>query len=351
MGSRGLQNGLTVKPISLEALQVLRLLATMNYTPRRMAKHLKKSRQTVYKHLRVLKKRGLIDENFEVKSGAYNLLHYGQRSNEYRINGVIVFFDLPGFVDKEKWKKNRGRVLSLKKFSHEPIILKNKAGVTDRAPQFFLSDRVRVRCHATGIMVYVPNIFASNGLNAELKLLDFIENVGLDLNKIFKVEFFRDNKLCVRILRYELAHLNDGVAREFRKENRKLFVSIDGVLRFQIDYSHSIDEAESMTPDHGLVDQENFQNYIKEILKNEKVLLPSQVLGLFQKQVKINAQRSDAELLLAKNIEAHVSLVKGIGESVFELKRVVKNLGKGSVVLKKRVFFVEPSQTKLGGLN
>ena len=327
--AKGFKGGFQEPSISTEALQVLRLLGTTNYTTKSIAKHLNKSVQAVNKHKRKLKELGFLDEFLGVSRAGFKSMGYHSTSKEYRIHGVQVFYELPIGTEKAKWKKNRGRVLSLKKIEWDSIILRNKSGITDRAPRFHLFDKFECRAHANGVMVYFPEIFGITPTVAELQLLKLIEKVGLELNGYFGIDFFKDNSLRVRILKYEIAHLNDSVASVLRKEKKKLYIRLGGELRFICDFSWSIDEMEGVTVDYGLEDQHAAQGYIKNILKEgNAVLLPSDVKELFEKQARINSERSKAELLLAKNIESHVRIVKEIGASAEELKLAVMELRK-----------------------
>lgn len=327
-GNKGLQKGVTKPPISPEAIEVLKLLGQLNYTPSQIAKRLKKSRKTIYKHIRVLTKKGFFDKLEGVTREGYNLLGYHSKAKRFRINGVQVFFELPQGVDLQKWKKNRGRVLSLRKINHQSFFLKPRGKVTDKYERFFLFDKFDARAHAGGVMVYFPDVLGKTPADAELDLLHLIERVGLELNKIFReIDFFKQNTLRVRICKYELAHLNDSVAKEFRRENKKLFVSLDGSLRLICDFSKSIDELEAVSVAHGLEDQEGVQSFLKDILKKGKdSLLPSDAMKLFELQGKVNYKQGLEIEELKKLFSEQSKLNFTLGENLKKIMEFEKEL-------------------------
>ena len=281
-----------IKP-SAECLKVLRLLVSMGYLPAKIAVHLKKSRKNVYKHINFLVKNNFFHKIEGVTRDGEFFLTYHSGGQDYRINRLQVFFDLPVGVDREKWKKNKGRVLSLKKIQFEPLRL----GAVERFERFWLFDRFDCRVHSTGVFVFFPNIFAKNGLEAELIALGLVRNVAEELSKIFKgVDFLKDNALNVRFTNYEIAHLSDSIAQELHREGKKLYIRLDGQLRMICDFSHKIDEMEAVTVEHGLEDQFALQSHIKDILKGGKdSLKPSEALLIITKQAEVN-EKTQAEV-------------------------------------------------------
>ena len=286
----------TLPPISREAKEVLRHIIAFGYKPTIIVKQLKKNRSTIYKHIKKLKQLKYLDEFGLPTGGAYTFLHYSQmlHKKDYRINGLRIFYELPIWVDKHKWKANRGKLLALKKISHSSHILQNKAGLTDNYQNFYLHDKYQCRVHANGIMVYFPDIIAESGEQAEKLMLDMVEQIGVDLGNIFKIDFFKENRLNIRISNYELAHMGDKLAQEMRSEGEKVFIYIEGERRFQIDYSKGIDEAEALTVHYGLQDQNAIQAYMKDILKQEgNAILPSQIKELIINQTELIKQQQE----------------------------------------------------------
>ncbi len=294
-GVKGLQKGVTMPSVSMQAIEVLRLLNTFGWQPSLIAKHLKKSRKNVYKHFKVLSEKGFFEKFKGVTRKGYTLLGCTLKPNKFfRINGVQVYFELPLSVDKGKWKRFVGRVLFGKKVSFAELpVLKNRGGVTDRPLRFWVFDKFDARVHANGVMVYFPDIFGESGSDAELNLIKGIQIVGKELNRIFGVVFFDENNLRIRLLKYELAHLDDSVAKEFRRGDRKLSVSIDGVKRVIVDFSFKVDELETVSVSHGLEDQDVLQLFFKDVLKLGKgVLVPSDALELFKLQAGVNENKA-----------------------------------------------------------
>ncbi|TAK79879.1 MAG: hypothetical protein EPO20_30555 [Betaproteobacteria bacterium] len=335
MAVTGVTKGGDSQGISAAQQRVFDLVATGNFTPRKISQLLKLSRKTIYKHIRNLKAKNLLDKNLQVTRDGLQLLGLSKsHKKQYRINGVQIMYDLPKSLDKNKWKQNRGRVLSLRKISHSKITLRNKSGITDEAPRFFINDKFECRAHANGVMVYLPDIFAATGTDAELIMLKLIEDIGLELNRIFKVAFFRENTLSVRILKYELAHLNDAVAKELRKDGKKMYISLDGQLRYIVDFSKHIDEGEAVTVDNGLVDSNIFHRIYKESMQleeEEKLIYPKDLREILEKQIAVNKIHDTFYNNLApymgeynKNIQLHMNVMKDIRAAVKDLVIAVK---------------------------
>ncbi len=309
---KGLQKRVTDTTLSPQCKKILKEIEVWGYNPKKIYKKLVISRKTFHKHSRRLLDLKYIDKLDGVTRRGYSAMGYHLTHKEYRINGAEVFYELPRGLNKLSWKRNRGRVLSLKHITHDHIILRNKYGITDKAPRFYIGS-IDVRCHANGIKVYAPDIYGKDGSEAEIKFLIWIREIGQRLNKIFKINFFKDNELNIRVAKYELAHLDDSMAKEFRKEGKKYYINIDGELRYLWDFSRSVDEGEGVTVGYSHEDQENIVGYQKDILTKPHYKA-SEVKEILDKQADVN-------LKLATNIEAHLSVVKEIKELLSVLKR------------------------------
>lgn len=322
----GLQKGVNEPSISTQAVQVLRLLHRFGYFPLKISKSLKKSRKNVYKHILNLTKKGFYEKFKGVTRAGFVAMGYAHGSRKFfRINGVQIFYQLPLNVEKLKWKRFVGCVLSGKKVSFEAMpFLRNRTGITDRPKRFWVFDKYDARVHANGVMVYFPSIFGETGSDAELNLLRLVQVVGGELNRIFGISFFDENSLRIRLLKYELAHLDDSVAKEFRREGRKLSVSIDGKKRVIIDFSFKVDELESVSVAYGLQDQDVLQTFFKDLLKEEnRLLLPSDlrkefaVVAEFMKRMNgfVGVQH-DYNFLLQENLKEVLEIQRLILEGL-----------------------------------
>lgn len=319
--------GVNLPPISKESAQVLRILSKNQYTAEEIANHLNISRKTVYKHIHNLTKKGYYDrKRGGVTKGGDNFLGYQKDSKFFRSHAYEVYYLLPHGTDKSEWKRKRGSVLTTNKLKWERVDLKSKQGlVQDSACKFFVHG-LQAIAYANGVYVWFPSELAESPSAAAKLQLDRIIDYGHRLTKLFRgIDFMKDNRLNVQIRKSEIAHIKDIMAHELRVAEKKLYVHIDNELRVICDFSHNIDEWETVSVGHGVTDHHCLESYkdnisangdlkaytnelsksnsqsdyIKDILTRKSedmpnhesgIFLPSEVVRLFSEQAKRNAE-------------------------------------------------------------
>lgn len=279
--------GVTNPSISKQTLEILQQLANKNYTVSQLAKKLNKSRKNVNKHYKILQDLHFFDKKQGVTSGGYNFLSYPPKGLQpYRINGASAYFKLPNSVDRFKWKSQRSQFLALKKISYKSIGLKNDAG------QQFRLDRLLCRSHANGVRVFIPDIIHQDPYEAERIFLEQLWSIGTKLSRLFNIDFVKDDRLNVTVTNYELAHMKDKLAQTVREDNSTCYVYVEDALRVIIDYSKGVDELETVSPLHAVDDQQQLQEYLKDIITAQHYK-PSEIKSYFD--LILNVQVEYAE--------------------------------------------------------
>lgn len=350
---KGLHQGVNLPGVSPEAMRVLRLLATDDYTRSKMAKHLKISRKTLYKHINNLHAEELYDKQRKgVTSKGYTYLGYGKdHKKRYRGHGYEIYYLLPPFVDKSKWKQYRGAVLSKSGLEWKEKLLKSRGKkITDKSVQFYYHG-VQCCCYANGVYVWFPSEVADSPSEAAHKQIRRVVEFGRYLSDLFKIDFIKDNRLNVQIRKSEIAHLDDAVARELREDEKKLYVTVDGELRVICDFSNAIDEFETMSVSHGVTDHHAIETvkedvakhgdlsaftkdiikagaqegYVKDIITHKPeempgfesgIFLPSEVVSMFAEQAKHNATLSSNLTRLGELMAQQSANLVNYGEKI-----------------------------------
>lgn len=313
---KGLQNRVTIKRLSSTKINILKKLDIYGYKPKIIIKDLKISRNTFYKHFRKITELKFYNKINGISEGGYTSMGY-QSKPKWRLHALQVMFVLPISFEKIKWKQNRSRVLSLKKITHDNIILSNKYGITDKAPRFYMED-YEIRCHSNGVMAYIPDIEGYSKFETESKLLEAIKTIRLKLNSLFKTNFIE-----ARIVRYELAKMQDGLAKSLRLNEKKVYINIDGELRLVFDFSLAIDEKESHNPHYSIQDHQVMDKVVRSYLNNE-AYLPNEVKDIISSMLNQNKEIMQQQVLLAKNIESHLSVVNEMKELISTLKKAME---------------------------
>jgi len=235
----------------------------------RAAVELKINRGNLYKHLRKMVRKGILQK--QPGRGGYIIRHYHSFGRIfYRLHDIRVTFELPPGVDPIKWRKNRGRVLSLKGFSHNTVELNNTS-----YELFNVFDRLDAFAFDRSITVLFRDVHGLRPEDSYKTLSGQIRDVGFRLNQMFGFDVYRENSSRVRLSRASLSRVNDGVAELLRKDENKVFVWIDGDLRLVFDFSLKADEMEFPSLDHALADSSIVERFYKEMLsEGDKFLFP-----------------------------------------------------------------------------
>jgi hypothetical protein len=377
--------GVKANRISKEAIQVLRLLASGEYTIHQAILHLKKSPKNIYKHINNLHKSGLYNKQRQAitPEGVKYLEGYRINPKRFRSHGYEVYYLLPDTNYKESWKEHRGKILKTSKIEFKEKLLKSHGStITDRSLKFYFHG-IECCAYSNGVYAWMPTEISSTPSEAAKKQIDRVIEFGNYLSKLFKIDFFKDNRLNVQMRRSEIAHLDDSIAKELREEEKKLYVMVDNELRIVCDFSHNISEFEAVSLAYGLTDMQCMENYKDDIVKrggdlqaftkdlagngNQEeyigdiithkseemrgfesgVFLPSEVVKMFAEQARQNAQLSgmiskqaenivhfgDEVRIYGQEINAHLRMIDTIREQsqattnlVHQLTKVVGNI-------------------------
>ncbi|MEM4245472.1 MAG: winged helix-turn-helix domain-containing protein [Candidatus Nanoarchaeia archaeon] len=249
--------------------QIISLIIGEGLTPKKASERLKISRKTVFKHLKKLIQQGVITRT---RRGGYYLSAYQGVTGEeyYRLHNVRVFYELPRIFDKQKWKRNVGRFLSLRKIAHSRGYLGSNA-----YESFWVFDRLKAYAHANGVLVFFPELKGEAVDVVYSKLCSVVFEVGFELNRLFGREFFSEGSSVVRLVQAELSHVKDKLAEAVVEAEKKVFVWDQGELRLSVDLSRG-PELEFHSVGWSFHDAEIISRVLKEYLVKD-VLLPYEV--------------------------------------------------------------------------
>jgi len=315
MSKKGVTKRGYSKGISYNEQRILTILSKGINSPTKIAKDLKISRKTVYKHINRLIKQRKYGKKTGVTQGGYTILGYSPSKDCWRYNGVQIYYYLPRGVDKNGWKKYKGRMLALKKVSYDETVLGGQ-----KIPQFYLKNKHYTRFYDNGVMVYAPNFYGKTREEADRKLGLWVFGVGEQLRKLTSVNFVKSNELNIKIVKCELSKLRDGVAKQLRINDKKVFVKVGNKLRIGFDFSHGIDERETFTAEHERQDHSVMENVVRDYI-SKKTYLPGEAKEIIDGLIKTN-------MVFAQNIGEYNQNIKLHLETLNEIKKALKRLGK-----------------------
>ena len=301
--------------ISKSQAEVLQGLAKfLNITE--IAKHRKCSRQAIYKVLKSLLKKGLIE-----KIGyAYGLTEKGRQglhsfmglSSKLRQHNLAFKFEV---LDSQKnWDKKRSMLVSLPYFSR-------KVDLRNTSYELLNFGRAKVKTTSRSVIFVLPAIYSSDVDSALVEAIDMLYALVPQIEGVFKVKLIKDRKANIKIISQEYARLEDSVARLYRKEDNKLYVRDEnGEVWLIADYSFSVDELETVSPNRADEDMDAVHPFLNDLRKNPTTFseLKDIIIGVTHNQGIFDA-----------NMKSHLEVLDKIGKAVDELRKEIKRLGDG----------------------
>lgn len=262
--------------------KILDKIKNKTFKPKKAQQALGVSEKTIYKHLRNLTKQGLITKKgrgqYEIKEGGEVLMDTRESplKRGYRLHGLMVYFGVPFEYDLARWAGNRGRFLTSRGLAYEKSFLRNKAGVTDTLYFFVVDDVYRAFATKKGVMVYLPQIEREALESVYEALADSILLVGEKLNHLFGGLFYKNNRIWqVSVRRAELAHVDNGIARQHAFEKDKLKIFLDGEERLRLDVSLGLPEVEFPSVQWQEQDARVvIENWYKDLIRAGASLMP-----------------------------------------------------------------------------
>lgn len=280
-------------PTSTEK-EILRLINEEFYTIEQIANRRKTSIHAVYKHIRNLKKKGLLKKvkNFQPTPNQRDIRLHGQE-------------------------------LNIKIILQEPHYQK----YLDKSNILFL-DGNTVRLYKNSLEIYSGQSFYGKTTNeAELKSLEYFERFIRRLENDLKVILLKNRSRNIRIVNQHYARGDSELSERAHEEKKRIWIyADDGKLFYITDDSFGFKEDECVHPTTAKKDREAVDKQIND-WRNHNPPTNSELAE------HIAAVTSN-QLMFAQNMASHIKAIQRLGNEVKGLSRTIKGLRKENTNLK-----------------
>lgn len=276
-----------------------------------IANYRKTSRAAIYKGINALIQKGLLRKTgriYEPTDKGREGLHSSHGlQNQFRLHNFAIKVKVLG--SKRGWELRKNQLLTLKSFT-KSIDLKSGS------QEIYNLANIKVKTTPSSIVFYMPTFYGKTpeiALNQALNL--FFEAIT-KVENLFKITLTKDRKFNMTIISQHYAKINDTIAKLYRKEEDKLFITgADGKVWLIADYSFQTDELETIHPINAQDDMNTVSKFFNDLRKNPTT--PGQLLQMIQGVVA-------NQVVFDKNMQSHIQAVKDLGSGVRALTKAVE---------------------------
>lgn len=179
--------------------------------------------------------------------------------------------------------------------------------------------KMRLKVTSQSIIFNLPTIYAKTVDNCVLQALDLLYEAIPKVESLYNIKLIKDYKANITIISQEYARLNDSLAKLYRKEGNKLYITDnEGKIWLIADYSFSADELETIDPNKADEDMQVVHSFFNDLRKSPTTFseVREVVNGVVNNQV-----------IFDKNMQSHIKAVQDLGEGVKRLTEEVIKLG------------------------
>ena len=275
-----------------------------------IARHKKVSKQAIYKGIKILIRKGLIQK----RGMAYGLTEKGNRGLTllmgltYKQRQHNIHIKIKVLESQRNWDKKRNMIIQLPYFNKR-IRLKNNYY------DLLTFGKVGIKTTSKSVIFLMPTLFDSTIEGAVIQMMEILFTTIPKVENRFKIKLMKDDKLNMTIISQEYARLNDAIAKIYKKEDNKLYVTDDkGELRFIADYSFAVNEFEAVHPNKASDDMDAVHPFLLDLANNPTTF--SEVRGVVTEVLKVQQMQS-------YNIVKHQ---KVLDEMLITLKKIQNKL-------------------------
>ena len=265
--------------------------------PAQIAKELSISKQVLSYYTRKLQESGKIEKigygvwktNFDSKLVAKSI----------RGHAFLWKVKIPKKIDWENVLKSKSIPYKILQNKTKSILFKDK----------------KVWLGLNNVIIYdLESYFGLNSVDTRKYAIDKLLNVLRALESKLGIDLKRDNKYSFKVARQHYSLINNCLAIQCNKENRKIQVSNDKGLWFLIDNSWNLNEAENVHPETALTDSLNIQRYFNEHKETKFEVTPKFIL-------KVMDGIQQNQLIFDKNMSSHLKVLNKIGNAIDKLNK------------------------------
>jgi len=304
-------------------------LITYNYikTFNKIPKYQKlglKSKQSLNWYVKSLKRNNFIEKigygtwkcikeyNYSsLKKSKFFLIDKSDRSpakkiqkKQVRGHGFIFYLKIPKL---KNWKK-RERYLYQKNINFKKIPYGQTITLKDRKIKLFDNSVIIYDRFS-----YISDLAKNTKSQAIYKFLEIVKS----LERLLKADLSQNKRYKFKVMREHYGLIKNALARQYDRENKKLYCYCDKGLWFIIDNSYNLHEAETVLLDQAISDNEGIQKFFNEMKETNYEVTPKFMLNAIGNNTKTITLVLNNQVEFAKNLKAHVYWVKK-GTKIFQ---------------------------------
>lgn len=269
-------------------------------TVKQIAKYRGVSRQSIYKVINKLKKKGFIN----IHGG---LTHIG-------IGGLSSFI---GFRNKKRYHniaykieiKEKSRNWDQKRSSFTLLSAWNKrVDLKNTYYDLFSMGNVKIKTTTRSIILYLPAIYGDTVEDCVVRSMDMLFDKLPEVENLFKIRLIKNKTANITLISQECARLQDAFARIYSSEGKKLQVKdAKGNVWLLIDMSYNVNELETVSNKSADEDMVIVDTFYNDLRRNPTTF--GEVLDVVNGIVKNQA-------IFDANMKSHIEAVKQLGRAV-----------------------------------
>jgi predicted transcriptional regulator len=300
--------------LSEQRFEVLKLLQD-NHTVTEISTLRQTTRRATYKILSSLLEKGLIENIGGEKFRVYTITKKGLQGIhsfvglKYNLRGHNIGFKIEVLESQRNWDKKRQQLLRLP-FFNKRIKLKNNE------QDLFSYQKLEIKTTSKSVIIKLPEILSKTLEDAILQAMDMFYDSLPKIERLFKVKLVKDYKANITIISQEWASLQDALAKLYRIENKKLYVTDkEGKIWLIADYSFNVDELETVLPESSDDDMDIVKRHMNDLRDNRPPTISQinkEVLNLkgvfpameeYNRNLKLHIQVQEEQLKTQKEIQ------------------------------------------------
>ena len=292
-----------------------------------IASILRRSKSNVAYHFNKLKAQGVIEQ---VGYGTWKVL-----KNKFKTSSKIKVGD--PLTSRQTSSKIRGhgfrfrvQIPKLSNWSRRDVFMRRK-NITFSVINKGFTHKIIIRDHivwlsSSSVVVYFRkdfSVFADSAFSAEERAFYELIAVMKRLESLFGCSFRIGKSFKVRLFGAHHALMNNGLAKEYNRDNKKLRVFSKDGLWLLIDDSFGLDELECVHPETSRNDMDKVVGMFFNSLKEA----PFSAYD-FKKTFHLMEKQAEQNDLYAENIKSHLAAIQELRDSMKDIKALVEHVVK-----------------------
>lgn len=256
------------KRLELARCETLKLLQE-GLSISEIARYRHVTRQAIYDILQTLIKKGWVTHPkrsvYELTSKGMSTLHsfVGLR---YKLRQHNLHFKIEIKESPRNWELKRNEIRFLPYFN-KTLKLKNNE------QDLFNFGRLQIKTTTKSIIIKMPTIYAKDWESAIIQAMQILEDSIAKIEKLFKIRLIKNYRANITIISQEYAKLQDALAKRYRIEGNRLYLTgDDGKIWLITDFSFSTDETEFIHTEKATDDVDAIAPFLNDLRKNPTTL-------------------------------------------------------------------------------